>query len=367
MNKLELNKEETLVNVGNSILNYFNVETNHDTFKPLDAVLKQSNKSKVCLVLFDGFGKAIIEKHKDLCPFICNHIFKPFKSVFPPTTVAATTALTTGKYPLESGYLGWCQHFNEFNDDINVFISNSKYDENKKYNPSITSSILKVNYIWDLINKSNKYKAGSIQSFMSEGQNAEEKLNNYFKKTDELLKELNFLYSYCTEPDHLMHEEGTNGENVKKMISYLNSKLEELVNNNKDTLFILVADHGMVDIEDYFILEHKDFLNSLVDQYITIEPRFASLKVKDEKLFKEFYENNLKDCFVLKSKKEIINENVFGYGTPHKDFVSFLGDYFLLAKDKYLINDSSNDVKFKGHHAGITDNELNLYMMIFNK
>ena len=181
-----------------------------------------------------------------------------------------------------------------------------------------------------------------------------------------MLKTNDFLYSYCTEPDHLMHAEGTNGENVKQMIVYLNSKLTELVNNNKDTLFILVADHGMVDVKDYFILDHKDLLNSLSSQYITIEPRFASLFVKDESLLKKFYESDLKDYFELKSKDELLDEHILGYGTPHKMIDSFLGNYFLLAKKEYMLNDSSNDIVFKGHHAGISEDETNLFMMIFN-
>lgn len=364
MKNLTLSKTETLTNVGNSILQHFETETFHDTFKPLDDVLNNTNKKKVCLILFDGFGKAIIEKHKNLCPFIYEHIFTSFKSVYPPTTVAATTSLCTGKYPIETGYIGWTEHFSNYNDDIFVFLQSSKFSD-KKY-PDLKNTLLKVDYIWELIERNKKYKASSIQSFLVKGENEQEQLENYFKETDELLKINDFLYSYCTEPDHLMHSEGTNGENVKQMIVYLNYKLSQLVNNNKDTLFILVADHGMVDVKDYFILDHKDLLNSLSSQYITIEPRFASLFVKDESLLKKFYESDLKDYFELKSKDELLNEHILGYGTPHKMIDSFLGNYFLLAKKEYMLNDSSNDIVFKGHHAGISEDETNLFMMIFN-
>ena len=364
MKNITLSKTETLTNVGNSILKHFETETFHDTFKPLDDVLNNTNKKKVCLMLFDGFGKAIIEKHKNLCPFIYEHIFTSFKSVYPPTTVAATTSLCTGKYPIETGYIGWTEHFSNYNDDIFVFLQSSKFSD-KKY-PDLKNTILKVDYIWELIERNKKYKASSIQSFLVKGENEQEQLENYFKETDELLKTNDFLYSYCTEPDHLMHAEGTNGENVKQMIVYLNYKLSQLVNNNKDTLFILVADHGMVDVKDYFILDHKDLLNSLSSQYITIEPRFASLFVKDESLLKKFYESDLKDYFELKSKDELLDEHILGYGTPHKMIDSFLGNYFLLAKKEYMLNDSSNDIVFKGHHAGISEDETNLFMMIFN-
>ena len=90
------------------------------------------------------------------------------------------------------------------------------------------------------------------------------------------------------------------------------------------------------------------------------------LELKDESLLKKFYESDLKDYFELKSKDELLDEHILGYGTPHKMIDSFLGNYFLLAKKEYMLNDSSNDIVFKGHHAGISDDETNLFMMIFN-
>ena len=156
MEKLNLSKSKTLVNLGNSILNYFGVTPFHETLKEADEILKKSHKEKVALVLFDGFGKVIAKHYKESIPFIYSHKAFEFNSVFPPTTVAATTALTTGLYPIENGHVGWTQFFKKHNAPINVFPSNDKF-EHAKFYPSVQQNILKPVYLWELINKSQKY------------------------------------------------------------------------------------------------------------------------------------------------------------------------------------------------------------------
>ena len=364
-----LPKKTTLVNLGNSILKHFNVEPFHDTFIPLDKILKKTDKKKICLILFDACGKHIIEKHKNLMPFIYSHQHIELNSTFPATTVCATTALTTAKYPIETGYLGWNQYYQEFNDFLDVFSSRSKltkniYNDAKKRHP--------IEYIWEIINKTNnKNIASYIQSFQiyNEKLSTKENLINYFNETDKLLKKFDFIYSYCTEPDHHMHEFGTDDQKVKDVLVILNDELEKLVNKNKDVLFLLIADHGMVDIDQWFYNDNQEFLNTLEKPYCTIEPRFCSFFVKDENKFIEYYNKNLKEYFILKTSKELIKEHTFGYGTPLKDVETFFGNYFLLGTKNLSINDGLGPLpgEFNGNHAGVTPQETELYLTVFNK
>lgn len=371
MNKnLKLNKKQTLCNVSNSILNHFKANPFHETYQPLDLILKKTKKEKVCLILFDAMGKVIIEKYKDDCPFIYNHIYKEFKSVYPPTTVAATTSLTTGKYPIETGYLGWSEYFKEFNDVINVFPSTSRLIKNKVYEPAIQRSLLKISYIWDEINKAhdNEEIATALFSFNFEKPelSQDEVLENFFNETDKLLKTHNFIYSYCTEPDHTMHLNGVGSIKTKEIIIKLNSKLEELVNKNPETLFILVADHGMVDVDLLDIRKYPDFMKTLKDDSFKIEPRLASFNVLDEEKFLEEYRKNFSDKFILKTKANMINEHVFGYGKPSTYALETIGDYVFIANSHYMLVDGYGADNMKANHAGCTGAETQLYMMIFN-
>ena len=50
--------------------------------------------------------------------------------MFPPTTTSATTSLLTGKYPIETGWLGWTEKLPEYDVPCTRFL-NTLTDENK--------------------------------------------------------------------------------------------------------------------------------------------------------------------------------------------------------------------------------------------
>ena len=366
MKKISLDPKNTLTNVGNSILGFFDVPKFHDSFAPLDKVLKETKKEKIALILLDGMGKVIFETYKNDIPFLYSHILTEYKSVFPPTTVAATTTLTTGKYPIETCYLGWTQYFDTRKAFINVFPSNNAFDHSQVFSPSVTSLELRTTYIWDLINKTLKHNATNISSFFKKTFNKEDDFKAFFEDADKLIKEHDFVYVYSTNPDHLLHEHGIKNEVIRENVIYLESKVKELVENNPDTLFILTADHGFADIEEINFKLHQDFLDTLNDGVFSIEPRFATVSVKDEAKFLELANKYYSDYFYIKTKKELLEEHTFGYGEPHPLFDLTTKNYFLIAKDKYCFYQNEEPIGFKGTHAGSLDSETEIYLLIFN-
>lgn len=369
MKMIKLDKKNTLVNVSNSILKFFDVEPLNDTYEPLDNLLKESGKEKVALILFDGMGKVIVDQHKDSLPFIYKHIFKEIKSVYPATTVAATTSITTALYPLQSGYMGWTQYFKTRKDFINVFPSQSKFDHNKKYNPAVQFTELKVNYIWDLINATFKHNAYRIYTFDYRcGKNFLTDYEKFFLDADKLVKQHDFTYIYTENPDHLLHEHGIESDVIKENLIYLESKIKTLVENNKDTLFILTADHGFKNVKEINIKDYPDFLDTLKCKNFSLEGRFATFFVKDEQKFLELANKYFGKDFVIYSKKELIDNNVFGYGTPRDNVYENIGDYTLVATGDISLYDldEPRNYNFSANHAGITSEETDLYLFVFN-
>lgn len=367
MNTITLDKQNSLVNVGNSILDFFGVKPFHDTYAPLNEILKNTKKKKIALILLDGFGKVIVEHYKKDIPFMYKHIFKEYKSVFPPTTVAATTALTTGKFPLETGYIGWTQRFKEKNAYINVFITNNAFNRDQFFEPRVTDNELHVDYLWDLINKAGKYKATSIQSFAYRNDEGIENTNKFFEEADKLVKENNFVYIYSANPDHLLHNNGLFNAIIKKNLKYLDKKVKELVKNNPDTLFLLTPDHGFMDVEEISVLEHEDFVATLEDPLFYVEGRFAAFNVKDKDNFLKLAKKYYGEYFDIYSRETILNMNTFGNGELNKYADETLGDYFLVSKDKYIFYNGENPIGFKGAHAGVTPQETDIYLMLFNE
>ncbi len=95
-----------LVNLANSILKKFGAETTAKTLPLADQYLVGTYKN-VVLLLLDAMGTPILEKHLDRDGFFRSHLAGSFDSVYPPTTVAATTSVLSGLYPNEHGWLGW--------------------------------------------------------------------------------------------------------------------------------------------------------------------------------------------------------------------------------------------------------------------
>jgi len=235
-------------------------------------------------------------------------------------------------YPLQSGYLGWTQYFKTRKAFINVFPSTDKFDHKTKFNPPVQTTELKVEYIWNLINKTYKHNAYRIYTFDYRiGKNFETDYEKFFADADKLVKSHDFVYIYTENPDHLLHEHGIESEVVKDNMIYLNNKLEELVKNNPDTLFLLTADHGFKNVKEINIKNFPDFLETLEYKNYSIEGRFATFFVKNEKKFLELSKKYFGNDFEIYSKKEIFENNIFGYGTPRENVEYNIGDYTLLA------------------------------------
>ncbi len=365
MENLNLSKTNTLVNLGNSILKFFGVTPFHETLKEADEIIQKSGKQKIALVLFDGYGKVIADYYKESTPFIYSHKEFEFTSINPPTTVAATTALTTGLYPIENGHIGWNQYFKKHNTVINVFPSNDKFEPRLSY-PNVQQNILKPTYLWELINKTQKHNATSISSFQKKTQLREDDFEYFFSHADELIKAHDFVYVYSSMPDHYLHDFGCFNNTIKDTLIYLESKFKKLVEDNPDTLFLLVADHGFQDVEEISIREHQDFFETLSRPYFIFEPAFAGFFVKDDVKFKELANKYYSENFYILSRDELLKNNIFGYGKMCGYLNETLPDYCLISKHKYIFYDGEEPVGFKGAHAGGSKEEKELYLFSFN-
>ena len=365
MENLSISKDKSLVNLANSILKYFNLPTFHDSLSEVDELLKKNPNKKLSLILLDGFGTVIADYYKDDCKFIYSHKYMELETVNPPTTVAATTSLTTGLYPIENGYVGWTQYFKDIDKSVNVFLSNDKFT-GEKITPDVASTYLKPTFLWDIINKDGKYKANQIHSFIFRGSIETESYDMFFDEAQKVVSINDFSYVYSANPDHLMHIYGRFNDTVKENIIYLNGKIEKLINDNKDTIFLLVADHGFEDVIEIPIYEHSDFFDTLDKKYFEIEGRFAGFSVKNEEKFLELAKKYYGENFYTLSKKEILENHILGYGNLSKCADETLFDYFLIAKGKYIFYDSLEPIGFKGAHAGLTKDERSISLFAFN-
>ena len=74
-----------------------------------------------------------------------------------------------------------------------------------------------------------------------------------------------------------------------------------------------------------------------------------------------------KEDFILKTKEEVIKEQLFGVGIENKYFIDSLGNYFALAVSNKYFKYTKAGNYFKSTHAGFTVDEMKIPLIIIEK
>ena len=309
-------------------------------------------------------GSRIIDRQLNKEDFFINNKYKEITTVFPATTTAATTSIRTGLNPIEHGWLGWNIYIDKIDETITLFMNEKK--EDKKISNSFIKekeNLLVTKTIASEINQKEKYKAFELFPFGDNHYNNIDDMMNIIEKECKK-EEKKYIYAYDDEPDHTMHELGPDNDKVKELIKIRNKKTEELSKKLKDTLLIIIADHGHTLIDNIFLKDYPKLMEML-ERTTSIEQRATSFKVKKgkkEKFQKEF--NKLfGKYYKLYNKEEIINSKIFGDGKESKIFKNAIGDFIAIAyTEKTLVN--IDDDILVSHHAGYTDDEIFIPLII---
>lgn len=360
-------KENNLVSISNAILKHFTGECFHAPHKQLEALLAEKRYNKVVVMLFDGLGKSIREAHLKDSDFLMRKKAFEVTSIFPPTTVACTTAIQTGKYPVETGWLGWKQYFKNHGVIVDMFTNNNSITGDHINGPRLADVYCPYQTIFDLINKKGiTAKAIHPKPIEPDGPQTLDEFfevaNIYMKK-----KEPHYYYMYWGGPDHEIHEHGINHRIIKNLVKDINRKLVKLAKENKDNLIIVLADHSLVETKFFDIEEHKDFLDTL-ETLCSLDSRSACFHLKSgmsshfEELFKKYYG----DYFKLYTKQEVIDLKLFGEGEEHPLFREFLGDYLATSISEYGFNYRDSHPMI-GAHSGSLKEEFIIDVSILNK
>ena len=185
-------------------------------------------------------------------------------------------------------------------------------------------------------------------------------------------KDENFILAYHPNPDGLLHENGTNSEEVKDFLLSAEKTIENMCNELKgtNTLIIISADHGHKDIEKTYNILDMEEIQECIIMPASLESRAVTFWVKEDKKkkFEEFFSNKLKDEFILYTKQEFLDKNLLGYGEKHKKIDDFIGNYIAVAIGNSIIKLETNISKEKKNkkstHCGFTPDEMEVPLII---
>lgn len=362
--------DNSIVSVSNSILSHYGAATCHATLSVLDNILKKDFRSVVLLV-FDGLGANILEKHLPRDSFMRRHVISLISSVYPCTTTAALTSIQSGLTPKEHAWLGWSCYFKEVDQCIDLFSGNISgiaegVSAAKEHIPNkylgFTDICIKIQTATDQSVKTCKvspfsdYFANTCEGICSH-------IENLCKTTAK-----KFIYAYHYLPDHDIHEFGTSAECIGAMVADYDRQIEELSGKLKDTLLIIMADHGFSDIS-MKCMEDYPAINECLRLPVSVEPRCCSLFVKDEckSVFKERFTKEFGEKFILFSHDEFLKEGLLGDGEQHAKVDDFIGDFIAVAVSDIALWHKDNHGRyndFKGAHAGLCKDEVTVPLIV---
>ena len=358
------NYQNCIVNITVSLMNYFGANSHNGSNKIIDDCLKQDYKNIILLTL-DGMGNNFVNKNMIETSFIRKHLRGTITSVYPCTTTAATTSINTGLNPSEHGWLGWNSWFKEYGAIVDLFLDRDSLS-GAAITPSPAKKYLSAPSAFCLIQKQvgNKLNCRSVMPpFAVDGVNSFEAMAaRILKYCQEPGKQL--INAYWYEPDTLMHKLGPDNETVIEEIHRIDGVINNLYDQLKDTLMVITADHGQTNIiEELFLDDIPELMNCLILPP-SLENRAASFFVKSERRehFEQMFADIFHDDYLLLNRSEVYSTELFGPGRYHPKIDDFLGDYLACATgNKMLRFIGSHDREryyFKGHHAGLTEDEM---------
>lgn len=361
-----INYKNCLTNLANSILKYFDIKTYHETLEILDKVLKENNSKNVVVILYDGLGARIIDKVLGEKNFFNDNKLCEIDSVFPSTTAAATTTVMSGLNPSEHGWIGWNVYLKEIDKTVTLFLNEEKETKNKIKGFHAGYDLMSYKRIPDLVSEKG-YKGYYVSPFGEYKYNTLEEMNEIIEN---ICKEdgKKYIYAYHDEPDYSMHEYGTDSDVVKDIMKKIEESTKKLCDNLNDTTVIIIADHGHINVEKIDLKKHKKLYDTLI-RTTSIDSRCTAFFIDKEKedVFKKEFENNYLDDFILLTKEEVLNNELFGDGSYNKHFKDAIGDYLAVAKTNKYFSDDDDDFIFKSHHAGITEDEIKVPVIVIKK
>ena len=350
-----------IANLPNSILKKFGAEPPGDTLPLIDPYLEKEYEN-IVVILLDGMGKVIVERHLAEDGAFRSHLAGIYKSTFLSTTVAATTSMMSGLQPCEHSWLGWDCYYPQVDKNVTVFMNVEQGTKTPAADYNLAWTLTPYENVIDRIKRYGG-QAYISAPFLDPGLDSFGKLcdsvRGYCKNPGQ-----KYVYLYWNQPDGLLHRRGCGSEEVHESMIELESEVAKLAADIPNSLIIVTADHGHIDNEQVQIQDFPQ-LTECLTHLPSLEPRVLNLFVKPEKeaFFVEEFNRLFGDRFDLMPMDEAIDRELFGTGKHHVQFRSMLGNYIAIATGDLSI--MTVEEEFVSMHGSLTEDEMLIPLIVF--
>lgn len=361
------------INVSATLAEFLGAPNGNATLPIIKQELAKNYKN-VVFICFDGMGVHPLSVNLAETDFLRANVKDVLTSTFPSTTTCATTSLTTNRLPLEHGWFGWSVYFDKIKRNVNIFLDTDSWT-NEKLDVSGNSPLAVFPYYFDQADESCEYQINTVFPVFVQVAHPERNvawnfdMATFFRHIKQICAKdgKQFVYAYNNEPDHSMHENGVDCPATREILTDISRRLKQLAQETPDTLFIVTADHGMIDVEGYVYLYQDEKLYDMLVTYPYVEPRAIAFRVKDgrKEEFEKYFTQKYGEDFILYKSEELVKQGLFG---NTGDKAELLGDYIAIGTytHKQAVISPSN-MLFKGHHTSLTEEMLVPLIMIGDK
>lgn len=361
------NYKKSILNVSAALSEFLGVPTPYKPLKTLQRQLAKKPKN-VVFICFDGLGIHPMNINLDKSGFLHKKVKEKLTSMFPSTTTNATTTLMSATAPRQHGWFGWALYFEEVDRVIDIYINSDHYTK-EAIDPDFVFGKLPYEAYYAKANSNytvNTVFPSFVRRGAAENHYPAETVEQLFDALDVVVKKEGSQFAYCynSYPDYTMHEKGVTNPVVQKMMQNIEKLAEKFASKHSDTLLVITADHGHIDVTDH-ILVYKD---TRLLSYLAVPPfgearaMFVKVKKGMDKEFKQYVSETYGDEVKLLSSKKLLKKGVFGKLGSRDEL---LGDYILTITSHKQFVLGEKDTKFLGHHTGLTE-EMLVPLIILN-
>lgn len=342
-----------------------------------------SRARHIVLLLIDGLGyDFLLRQSPDAV--LRRHLRGRLDSVFPTTTAAAITSLSTGVAPQQHAITGWFLWLRELGmvTSILPFRSRAGQVDLAQAGLSVQPYIGAPSLFAALQRTTVLSPARIVDSAFSQACSGPaqrigyQDLDDLFLRLTALVKAADgpeFIYAYWPEFDALAHAKGVGGVEAQRHFELLDRACGEFLERiaGSDTCVLITADHGFIDTDaqQYLQLaEHPD-LAACLRLPLCGEPRAAYCYVRPDRAntFERYVAEVLPAYCDCVPSAELIAGGYFGLGAAHPELQSRSGDYVLLMNDRHVIKDylaGERPFFFAGVHSGLSEAELRVPLVV---
>ena len=389
-----------LSNVPSTVQSLFGLDPGRPRL-PKDALgdAETSGIDNVVLMLCDGLGYNEWRRNRGTGFFGAlgaKGSVRPITSIFPSTTAAALTTVSTGLTPQEHGLPEWFVYMQELGEVILTLpfsrlgeygrdTLKGKLPERSLFDGTPVFRRLKDEGI-NCMTITGGYLASTVYSTMTRGgtdvtpYSSSSDLSVSLRRFIERAKGKNFVYVYWGNVDHIEHTYGQGTDESLVEASNISHALQEGFLDRIDreaarrTLVLLTADHGQLTVEPEKTVYvnrfakltrslQKNSRGEMVPPWGNVRDSYYLVEESRLEETERYMREKLDGVATVIKTADGIKEGLFGINRPTKKFLRRVGNLMVLPhgnKTVFYRYKRGAIPDLKGHHGGLTQDEMTI-------